>query len=393
MSDSDSDGDGDGDGNGDGDGDGDGAAAFDATTLPSADFAADSTSGGAGRGSAAGAPGSASLEPCAADDNCVIRLRAAEAQRVLGAGAGAWTPEQKARKAGCLHVDAVSNAGSVGGGGGGGADGLVRASRSASGAISADELALRKRQSIEQVARLTAAINKMPRRMSDSAWALREMGLASSALSLRRLTAEDIDKLVTSKALKHKDGYDVTAAAAKMGILIFPAEASALRECLELRDAAHEQVTGHGYKRLQKALQEPAEPVTVPPVAPASVVPPVSTVGSRAQPGALGAPCEGSVRPVLPPASSSSAAASAALALAGLHKRGRKSSTTRCAAVQDGKTCNGRANRYGNLLCDRHRKQLVRGRGAMMEAANDVLRAEALANYKPKKRRRRSKKK
>ena len=96
---------------------------------------------------------------------------------------------------------------------------------------------------------------------------------------------------------------------------------------------------------------------------------------------------------LLPPASSSSAAASAALALAGLHKRGRKSSTTRCAAVQDGKTCNGRANRYGNLLCDRHRKQLVRGRGAMMEAANDVLRAEALANYKPKKRRRRSKKK
>ena len=139
------------------------------------------------------------------------------------------------------------------------------------------ELARRKRQSIEQVARLTAAINKMPRRMSDTAWALREMGLATSGLTLRRLTADDIDKLVANKVLKHKDGYEITAAAAKIDILLFPAEASALRESITLRDAAHEQVKGHGYQRLQQALQEP---VTIAPVAPGSVVPPASTVGS-----------------------------------------------------------------------------------------------------------------
>jgi hypothetical protein len=307
------------------------------------------------------------------------------------------------------------------GDGGGSADGLARAPQSASGAISTDELALRKRQSIERVAWLTAAINKMPRRMSDTAWALRQMGLASSGLTLRRLTAEDIDKLVASRALKHKDGYDVTAAAAKQGILVFPAEASALRECIALRDAAHEQVTANGYKKLQQELQEPAEPVTTPPIAPASVVPPVSTVGSRAQPGALGAPCEGPVRPpasveagesggageepaepvTTPPVVPASVVPPVSTAAPPKRRRnrrkpgqepgkpGRKKSTNRCQAIHatgDGKRCPNVANQ-GPLLCRTHVKQYRRNHKDMQHPANKVLFAEEKARREKKRKR------
>jgi len=153
---------------------------------------------------------------------------------------------------------------------------------------------------LEQLAAVTATLNKLPGRMSDTAWSLRKMGLVGTNLTLRRLAKADIATLVSCKALEHEDSYEVTRAAAKAGILIFPSEASALRKHLALRDAAHEQVRAHGYRKLQHGLQIPAPANTAAVMLPKDQVPPPAKKGTFALPGALAAPRQGSVRHALP---------------------------------------------------------------------------------------------
>ena len=163
---------------------------------------------------------------------------------------------------------------------------------------------------LEQLALVASAFNDehLSVFMSQRKWIQYKL---RTNLVRRRLDKDDLCKLVDGGILELEDGMAATREAAKLGILMFPSEATALRKRIERNEAGYAYLKDRGYHQMQRANQAPVPKVQAAPTEISDAVPPVPTDGTREAPGAPPAPFAGTVAPVclLSPTPERSAAA------------------------------------------------------------------------------------
>ena len=150
---------------------------------------------------------------------------------------------------------------------------------------------------LEQLALVASAFNDehLSVFMSQRKWIQYKL---RTNLVRRRLDTEDLCKLADGGVLGIEDGMAATIAAAKLGILMFPSEATALRKRIERNEAGYAYLKDRGYHQMQRANQAPVPKVQAAPTEISDAVPPVPTDGTREAPGAPPAPFAGTVAPV-----------------------------------------------------------------------------------------------